>query len=138
MFDRKRAGVSASSNIGNISNSICTLLLSNVASVPSVVEVEASEVEASEVEAAEVEAAELEAAEVEAAEVETAEVEAVEVEAAEVEVELGDSLTALCAEGKNIRMSEHVVPSSLELQSICDKERNDKDKIAKHCKKQCT
>ena len=114
MFDRKRAGVSASSNIGNISNSICTLLLSNVASVPSVVEVEAAEVEAAEVEAA-------------------------EVEAAEVEAELGDCLTALCAEGKNIRMSEHVLPSSsLELQSICDKERNDKDKVAKRCKKQCT
>ena len=123
MFDRKRAGVSAS-NIGNISNSICTLLLSNVASVPSVVKGEASEVEAAEVEAAEGEAAE---------------VEAVEVEGAEVEAELGDSLTALCAEDKNIRMSEHVVPSSsLELQSICDKERNDKDKIAKRCKKQCT
>lgn len=119
LFDRKRAGVSASSNIGNISNSICTLLLSNVASVPSVVKGEASEVEAAEVEAAEE--------------------EPVEVEAAEVEAELGDSLTALCAEGKNIRMSEHVVPSSsLELQSICDKERNDKDKIAKRCKKQCT
>ena len=88
-------------------------------------------------EASEVEAAKVEAAEVEAAEVEAVEVEAAEVEAAEVEAELGDTLTALCAEGKNIRMSEHVV-SSLELQSICDKERNDKDKIAKRCKKQCT
>ena len=77
--------------------------------------------------------------EVEAAKVEAAEEEAVEGEAAEVEAEPGDNLTALCAEGKNIRMSEHVVPSSsLELQSICDKERNDKDKIAKRCKKQCT
>ena len=90
LFDRKRAGVSASSNIGNISNSICTLLLSNVASAPSVVKGEASEVEAAEVEAAEVEAAEIEAVEV----------EAVEVEAAEVEAELGDSLTALCAKAK--------------------------------------
>ena len=92
-------------------------------------------------EASEVEAAEVEAAEVEAAEVEAAEVEAVEVEAAEVEAELGDSLTALCAEGKNIRMSEHVVPSSsLKLQSICDKELlNERiERIAKRCKKQCT
>ena len=95
LFDRKRAGVSASSNIGNISHSICTLLLSNVASVPSVVKGEASEVEAAEVEAAEVEAAEVEAAEV----------EAVEVEAAEVEAELGDSLTALCAEEQRGHLS---------------------------------
>jgi hypothetical protein len=83
-----------------------------------------------EVEAVEVEDVEVEAVEVEAAEVEAAEVEAAEVEAAEVDV--WDSLTPARPEGKNIRMSEDVVPSSSspELKSNYEKERNVKHKVS--------
>ena len=70
LFACKRDRISASSNIGNISDSVCTLLLSDVASEPSMVDCSkctTSGSKAVEVEAVEVEDVEVEAAEVEAA-----------------------------------------------------------------------
>ena len=95
LFDRKRVGISASSNNENISDSVCTLLIRNVPSKPSEVDCSKSTISGSkvaEVEAVEVEAAkadatgvEVAAAEVEAAKMEAAEVRVVEVEPEEVE-----------------------------------------------------
>jgi hypothetical protein len=81
-FACKRDRISASSNIGKISDSVFTLLLSDVASEPSMVD--CSKCTTSGSKAVEVEDVEVEDVEVEAAEVEAAEVEAAEVEAAEV------------------------------------------------------
>ena len=90
LFDRKRVGISASSNNENISDSVCTLLIRNVPSKPSEVDCSKSTISGSkvaEVEAVEVEAAKAEVTgvEVAAAEVEAAEVRVVEVEPEEVE-----------------------------------------------------
>ena len=145
LFERKRVGISASSSIGNISDTTCTLFLKDVESPPSIVDfsksttsgtkaadVEGADVEGADVECADVEGAEVAATDVVGADVEDSDVKGADMKFPEVKVAVWDSLTSvLLFEGKNILMSEDIEPpsSSLELKSIYDKDRNVNDTV---------